>query len=96
MELAEIVPGEAPQAAALFPVHGGLRGSEISSCAAFYLDEAQNVAFPGDQVQVTGRASRPPAMRHDRKTLFPQIEQRCFFSGSARLQMLGLPGSRPA
>src|ERR1700685_2906593 len=74
-EGAEVGAGEAAQHAALVFIDRGFGGGQVAGGAGLHLDEAEMLAVPGDEVDVSAEAGAGPALGDDDVTAAAEFEE---------------------
>lgn len=84
--MAHVTACEASQPCALMTANRGFGQRHVMRGAGLYLNEAQQVTLPSDQVDIAWDVTGRPATRNDGVSLAAQIEEGGVFAGiSGRL-----------
>jgi hypothetical protein len=85
----EVDAGEAAEDALFFGVDGELGREGVAMAAGFDLDEAEDVAVPGDEVEVAAKLRGPPATGDDGVAGAAEVEEGFALAEVTGLKMSG-------
>ena len=90
-QLAQVIVGHLAQHPLLLTIHGGFRGSYGARGPCFYLNEAEDVFLPRNQIEIASCLRGTPAARGDNKAQAAEVEEGCAFAAASGREVRSLP-----
>src|SRR5665213_1763761 len=85
-----VIAGRPPQRLYFFPVDIPFRCAPLSRSARFDLDKHQQIALPGNEIDLAPALRRPPVARHHGKSVAPEIAMREILSAPPDVTVLAV------